>query len=93
MANDISGNPWSLDTMGTIATFPVYIKNISWQPENNQAFTGAENLVILDNQGRVIINTSSNTTNDVMDFGALQWVQGFRVIQIDLGVVIVTVHK
>lgn len=88
MANDISGNPWSLDTAGVVATFPVYCKNIVWQ-----GGTAGDTLAIVDNQGREIINTIYNSTDDVMDFGAFQWVQGFNIVTIDSGVVTVVVHK
>jgi hypothetical protein len=90
MANNITGNPWSLDTAGVIATFPVYVKSLVWQ-----GFTanGTDTLTILDNAGRTIINSNTNTTGDVMDFGDFRWVEGFHITLIGSGIVTVVVHK
>ena len=90
MANDITGNPWSIDTAGFAYTNPVFIKNLVWQ---NFTANGTDRLTIIDNAGRIIVNSLSNTTKDVMNFGEFKWVSGFHVSVIGSGVVTVVVQK
>ena len=82
MANDISGNPWRLDTVGVITTSRVYVGNIMW-------LAGAGNLVILDNAGRdVLADTFASSTDH--NYGALKWVTGLNLTVIGGGIVFLT---
>lgn len=85
MANSITGNPWALDTAGTISTAAVHIKNIVW-------LNGAGTLVITDNAGRDIIRDAWASTQD-HNYGEFKWVQGFHLITIGGGEVFVVIHK
>ena len=56
MANDITGTPWNLNTVGVITTSRVYIGNIFW-------LNGTGNLVPLDNNGRDVILDAWTTSS------------------------------
>lgn len=88
MANDISGNPWSLDTPGVINRSPVHIKNLVW------ANGGADGdpLLIQDNVGRDVLRAKYATQGN-NNFGVFSWVEGFNLVTIGSGKVFVVVHK
>jgi hypothetical protein len=88
MANNISGNPWYIDTPGVIWHGLVYIKNIVW---NKPAAGNA--LVILDDAGRTILNTVANTNDPMFDFGNLSIVNGFNVTTLAGGTLSVFINK
>lgn len=88
MANDISGNPWSLDTPGVINRSPVHIKNLVWA---NGAADG-DALLIQDNIGRDILRAKYQSTGN-NNFGVFSWVEGFNLVTIASGKVFVVVHK
>ena len=49
MANDITGNPWKLDTAAVIRTPPVKVKAMEWTPT-----TDGDDLLVSDNSGSEI---------------------------------------
>jgi len=85
MANNITGNPWTIDTPGVISTAGVHIKNILW-------LNGAGTLVIVDNAGRDIVRDAWAATQD-HNYGEFKWVQGMNVTTIGGGEVVVVIHK
>jgi hypothetical protein len=48
MANDITGNPWILDTAAFITKSPVRIKRMEWKPS-----AAADDLTVKDRHGDV----------------------------------------
>lgn len=88
MPNNISGNPWYLDTVGFTYKDLVYIRNIVW----DSPVTGAT-LLILDNQGRTILNSTNSNTSPQMTFGPFQWVAGFNLVTMSSGNLSVIIHK
>lgn len=88
MPNNITGNPWFIDTVGFQYKDLVYIKNLLW----NEPTAGAT-LVILDNQGRTIINTTANAADPAIVLGEFRWVQGFNLVTMSSGNLSVVIHK
>lgn len=85
MANDISANPWKLDTASanTIYSSPVRIGNIIWSNVVLAATTGSATLVITDVNAKDIVritltNTLGTVTQTQVAFvsGQIGWVRG-----------------
>jgi hypothetical protein len=90
MANDISANPWKIDTpgAGVIYAFPVKITNIIWA----NFTTAADALVMTDVNGKVIVNALVATTSQgMMSFGGMGWVRGLIVSSLTHGVVTIAI--
>ena len=49
MANDITGNPWILDTAGSVTTSPFKCQYLKWTPT-----TDGDDLLIVDNAGNTV---------------------------------------
>lgn len=79
MANDISANPWKIDTPGAsvIYAFPIKIVNIIWANYT----TTADALIIRDLNGKDIINAlvTTNISTGFQSFGNIGWVRGLIV--------------
>jgi hypothetical protein len=88
MANNITGNPWYLDTVGVIWHGNVYVKNIIWNKP-----TAGTALIILDDAGRTILNTVANTNDPMFDFGQFSWVNGFNLATLASGTLSVVIQK
>lgn len=88
MANNISANPWYLDTVGIIWHGKIYIKELIW---NKPTAGGA--LIILDDNGNTIINTVANASDPMFAFGTLSWVNGFNIITMASGTLSVFITK
>jgi len=90
MANNITANPWFIDTPGTTLIWygKVYIKDILW----NQPAAGAA-LIILDQNGNTIINTLANTADPMFSFGTLSWVNGLAVTVLGSGTLSIFITK
>lgn len=88
MANNLTGNPWFIDTVGVIWHGNVYIKNILW---NKPTAGGA--LKIVDDAGRTIIDTVANASDPMFDFGNLSWISGFNVVTMASGTLSVFINK
>ena len=82
MANNITGTPWALDTVGAVWKDRLYIGNIMW-------LNGGGSLLIQDNIGRDMIRDVWAANVD-HDYGPLKWVNGLNVITIGGGEVILT---
>lgn len=87
MANDLSANPWKLDTPGAsvVYAYPVKIQNINWANYTLAATTGNAALVIQDSNGKDIVNVNfTNTTATVVpgipfNTGLVGWVRGIKI--------------
>lgn len=88
MANNITGNPWYIDTVGFSYKAPVFIKNMSWLSP-----AAGATLLIQDNQGRVIVSLVANASDPSINLGNYQWVQGFNVVTMTSGNLSVVIHK
>jgi hypothetical protein len=88
VANDISSNPWKLDTAATVYSFPVRIKSVIWA---NFTATG-QNLVIRDINGKDIVNmkTTTSLTSQLVT-PEIGWVRGLVVATIDAGEVTIAI--
>lgn len=82
MANDISANPWKLDTpgAGVIYAFPVKIKNIVWAN-----YAAAATLVLQDVNGKDIINATAPGVGQSWNFGEFNWVRGIKMPTLSSG--------
>ena len=89
MANNISANPWYLDTASTNLVWPgrIYIKEMIWNDP-----TAAAQLVVKDQNGNVIINKVAATT-DPFPTGTLGWVNGLVVTTMSAGTLSVFINK
>lgn len=85
MANNISGNPWFLDTPGVIYTANVKIKRLVW----SEQVTAGDVLLIKDNAGRTIVASKAYQPNFVQDFAYEGWYEGFNLVTLASGVVAV----
>jgi hypothetical protein len=80
MANDLSANPWRIDTAGAsvIYSFPVRIKNINW---SNYTLGGSQTCNVQDSNGKDILLavTGTGTQMQQINTGDLGWVRGIKV--------------
>lgn len=88
MANNLTANPWYLDTVSTIWTGNMYIKELIWNKP-----TAGTMLVITDIHGNTIINTVANAQDPMFSFGTLGWVSGFVVVTLASGTLSVFINK
>lgn len=88
MANNVTANPWFLDTVGTIWPGKVYIKELLWGKP-----TAGSALLITDINGNDIINTNANASDPSQSFGTLGWVNGFVVVTLATGNLSVFINK
>lgn len=88
MANNISGNPWHIDTTGVIWHGNVYVKQLLWNKP-----TAGDALKIVDDAGRIIIDTVANTNDPMFDFSNMSWVNGFNVVTLASGTLSVFINK
>lgn len=87
MANDITGNPWKLDTAGKIANWQVHIKNLVWV----NATTG-DAVLLQDSAGRDVLRAIYNEQGD-NNFGEFKWVEGLDLVSIGGGELLLIIHK
>lgn len=81
MANDLSANPWKIDTAGAgvIYGFQMKITNIIWA---DYTLATAQTLVIQDLNGKQIIKmvtAATQTTAAPLQTGFIGWVRGLIV--------------
>lgn len=88
MANNISANPWFLDTVGVIWHGRIYIKELIWNKP-----TGGDALIIVDDNGNTIINTLANTADPMFSFGTLGWINGLHITTMASGDLSVFINK
>ena len=88
MANNISANPWYVDTAGTIWTGKIYIKELLWNKP-----TAGTSLIILDQNGNTIINTVANAQDPMFTFGTLGWVNGMVLSTLGSGTLSIFINK
>ena len=85
MANNISGNPWTIDTAPFSYPWMVKVDNIMW---GNAA--ASETLEILDSVGRDVadIATPADWAGGVWTTGKLGWVKGVVINTLPAGAVV-----
>lgn len=92
MANDLTGNPWVIDTASATAVHSglAFISGISWSNYANMA----DQLVIKDSRGVEIVNTTgkADLTPIIIGFGESIRVRDLTVTILDSGKVAVH-HK
>ena len=88
MANNITANPWYIDTVGIVWHGKVYIKELIWNKP-----TAGDALIIIDDNGNTIINTVANAADPMFAFGTLSWVNGFHVTTMASGTLSVFITK
>lgn len=71
MANNITGNPWYIDTAGTLTTSRYKFSGGTW----NGAAANAT-LQLNDNSGRVVFKATFPTSLDPIQIPNLGWVNG-----------------
>jgi hypothetical protein len=93
MANDLTKNPWVIDTAGATSTWtgPVYIQKIRWVPA-----AAGDDLVINDKNGEEIFSVTNALTGGVAgtikeDFIGMPPYHGFNVATIGGGTLYVYV--
>lgn len=85
MANDITANPWKLDTPGTVYTKQVRIMAVEWVLPTS---TG-DDLVITDEQDHPLI-TAKAEANLQSQFRQLDgWYSGVKLVTLDSGTVLI----
>jgi formylmethanofuran dehydrogenase subunit D len=81
MANDISSNPWYVDTAGTIYTNKTKLKTILW----NEAASVGDQLLVKDTNGKIIVNTRCNQVNYPQPIVVDGWFNGIVVTTLTSG--------
>jgi hypothetical protein len=82
LANDISANPWKIDTASATAVynFPMKIDNVIWA----NAAVGAT-LLVQDVNGKDIIRATETSGIADQHFGKIGWVRGLVVPTLSSG--------
>jgi hypothetical protein len=88
MANNVSANPWYVDTPGAVWHGKIYIKELLWGKP-----TAGATLLILDDNGNIIISTVANASDPSQSFGTLGWVTGFNLVTLGSGNLSVFINK
>ena len=85
MANDITSNPWNIDTSGFTYAYRTKIDNITWADA-----AASQTLTITDNNGKNIIvaTTPTSWAGGVWSFGKIGWVNGVKITTVPSGTVI-----
>lgn len=88
MANNFSTNPWTIDsTMASAYKAYVWIKDLTWDEQAN----AGDQLVIVDQNGKLILDTKASAQNVYQRFGRIGPVNGFQVTTITSGKVTVAI--
>jgi hypothetical protein len=85
MANDISSNPWHLDSTGVVYVPNVKIKRLVW---SEQATVG-DVLLISDRNGKPIVSSKAYAANFNQEFAYDGWFNGLTVTTLASGIVMV----
>lgn len=83
MANDITSNPWYLDTPGTIYSGKCKLEQIVW---TDQVAAG-DVLLIKDINGKTIVSSKASAANTEQWFTAKGWFNGLVLTTLGSGVV------
>ena len=87
MPNDLTANPWFVDTPATIWPGRVYIKDLIW----NKPTVGAT-LIVTDINGNTVLNTVANT-DAMFYFGNMGWITGLVVVTMSSGALSIFINK
>lgn len=90
MANNISANPWFIDTASANIIFSgkIYVKELIWNKP-----TAGDALIILDQNGNTVINTVANASDPMFSFGTLSWINGLVVTTMASGTLSIFITK
>lgn len=82
MANNFTSNPWTIDSvMASPYQAYVRIKDLTWDEQT----AAGDQLVIIDQHGKLIIDTKASAQNVFQRWGSLGWVNGFQVTTLTSG--------
>lgn len=84
MANDLTQNPFVVDTAATtlLISNPVYMKTVRWVSESSSA---GDNVVIKDLESNVYLECTALGANTDKSYLIERWVSGARVTTLDSG--------
>lgn len=88
MANDLSRNPWSLDTAAVITTDKVRVKSLRWY---TKSATAGDDISVEDAHGEKIWESVADGSNYVEAQLIEEDFEGFELAVIDSGVLYVMV--
>lgn len=88
MANNVTANPWYLDTVGTVWAGRIYFKELVWNKP-----TAGTALILTDINGNTIINTVANAQDPMYSFGSLGWVNGLVIVTLASGTLSAFINK
>ena len=92
MANDISANPWKLDTPGAsnIYISPVRISNLIWA---NYTLGSGQTLLLQDINGKDIVSmtTGTGTQTQPLASGFIGWVRGIKLPTLSSGEITIAI--
>lgn len=85
MANDISSNPWKIDTSGFSYSYPVKVDNIAWADA-----AASQTLTITDKNGKdvFVATTPTGWAGGIWTTGKFGWVNGINITTVPAGTVI-----
>ena len=97
MANDLTGNPWLVDTAAatdlTVTAFGqstrIKVKSIRWDAE---AAAAGNNAVVQDAAGRKVWGATATGANYSESEMVEHWVTGIKVATLDAGQVAITLE-
>lgn len=85
MANDISANPWYLDTTGVIYPSKVKIKRVVW----SEQVAAGDTLLLSDSNGKKVIASKAYAANFTQEFAYDGWFDGLTLTTLTSGVLLV----
>ena len=80
MANNISGNPWNLDTPGVLFKQRFKFDGGTWN-----AATANATMELVDNTGRVVFNAVFPTDLTPVQIPKMGWVNGLTLLTLSSG--------
>lgn len=90
MANDFSANPWYIDTvMPTAINQNCRLSSVTWSEQT----AAGDQLVIVDRNGKIIIDTKAQSANYQQVLGGFGWVAGFKVTVLTSGKLSIVISK
>lgn len=88
MANNLTTNPWTIDTvMSSPYKAYVWIKDLTWDEQT----AGGDQLVIIDQNGKPIIDTKASGANVYQRWGRIGPVNGLQVTTLTSGKVTIAI--
>lgn len=88
MANDLSGNPWIVDTAGVIAVDPLRVTKMRWHPnaaDNDLLVSHGDGAVVWPIRAIAAASSNESVGCEEINFSPPFPFRGLKVVSIDAG--------